>query len=423
VRIRLLRYREMRSTTILVSAAAVIAFLALATLAVAEDDLSDSVATLELSQELDARGRLGGVTVDALGFLYVANFHDAVWRISPEGEVKTLTRSLYGSSGNAVDSRGDLFQANFQGHTIDRISRNGDVSRFVDEGLRGPVGLAFDAEDNLFVCNCTGNFLSKVTPEGVVETLTESELFACPNGLTFGPDGNLYVTNFNRQDVLRVSADTGVVTRFATVAGGAGNAHIAFSRGFFYITKILTNRLVKVSLDGEVFPLAGSGQAGHDDGPALAASFSQPNGIAVSPQGDVLYVNTVVGEYQKPQPSTMSVRMVELLTLTKHLERALATEGVQGLGAAYERYRTDPVRGKENTVAEMIAFGYSFLSMLRIAEALAVFELNADATPWSRRLNTTSARPIATRAVARMRSPSTGALWSSIRSIPRRQPS
>jgi hypothetical protein len=50
-----------------------------------------------------------------------------VWKISPEGRVETLTRSLYGSSGNAIDSRGDLFQANFQGHTIDRISRTGEV--------------------------------------------------------------------------------------------------------------------------------------------------------------------------------------------------------------------------------------------------------------------------------------------------------
>ena len=45
---------------------------------VADDRFSDRVGTLELSQELDARGRLGGMTVDALGFLYVANFRDAV---------------------------------------------------------------------------------------------------------------------------------------------------------------------------------------------------------------------------------------------------------------------------------------------------------------------------------------------------------
>ena len=49
-----------------------------------DDRLSDRAGTLELSEELDARGRLGGVTVDALGF-------------------------LYGSFGNVIDSRADLF--------------------------------------------------------------------------------------------------------------------------------------------------------------------------------------------------------------------------------------------------------------------------------------------------------------------------
>ena len=57
--------------------------LALWGVALSADDLDDRVGTLELSQELDARGQLGGVAVDALGFVYVANFRDAdtaIWR-------------------------------------------------------------------------------------------------------------------------------------------------------------------------------------------------------------------------------------------------------------------------------------------------------------------------------------------------------
>ncbi|MDX1383303.1 MAG: tetratricopeptide repeat protein [Thermoanaerobaculia bacterium] len=347
----------------------------------ADDDLVDRVRTLDLDHELDARGQLGGVTVDALGFLYVANFRDAVWRISPEGEVETLSRSQYGSSGNAIDSRGDLLQANFHGHTIDRIRRTGEVSRFVAEGLQGPVGIAVDDEDNLYVCNCQGNYIAKVTPAGEVSRLAEGARFACPNGIAFGADGDLYVTNFNHHDLLRLSPETGEVGVFATVPGGAGNAHLAFSRGFFYVTKILANKIVKVAPTGEVFDLAGAGHAGHEDGPALEASLARPNGIAASPSGDVLYVNTVVGEYQGGRPSAISVRAVELLTLTAYLERALEAEGVDGLAAAYERYRSHPVRGLENTVGEMIAFGYGFLRDVRMAEAIAVFELNAGGNP------------------------------------------
>ncbi|MGD2115516.1 MAG: tetratricopeptide repeat protein [Acidobacteriota bacterium] len=345
------------------------------------DPFVDRVGTLPLSRELDARGNLGGVTVDRLGFVYVSNFRDAVWRISPEGEVETLTRSLYGASGNAVDSRGDLVQANFLGDTITRIARTGEVRPFVTEGLEGPVGIAVDPEDDtLYVCNCRGNFLSRVTPDGRAERFAESERFACPNGIVFGPDGDLFVTNFNHHDILRVTPE-GDVSVFATVPGGAGNAHLTFAKGFFYVTKIIANRVVKVSPDGEVFPVAGTGRPGHEDGPGPEATFYRPNGIAVSPSGDRLYVNTLVGEYSVPEPSTLTVRTIELATLTGVLEQALEAGGVEALAAAYERFSSHPVRGSEDTVAEMVALGYRFLSSRRIPEALTVFRLNAEAHP------------------------------------------
>jgi len=321
--------------------------------------------------------------VDRLGFVYVSNFRDAVWRISPDGEVETLTRSLYGASGNAVDSRGDLYQANFLAHTITKITRTGEVSLFAGEGLEGPVGIAVDPEDDaLYVCNCQGNFLSRINREGVVERFAESERFACPNGIVFGPDGDLFVTNFNHHDVLRVTPE-GEVSVFATVPGGAGNAHLAFAKGFFYVTKIVANRVVKVSTEGEVFPVAGTGQPGHEDGPGPEASFYRPNGIAASPSGDRLYVNTMVGEHSVPEPSTITVRVIELVTLTGVLEEALEAGGVEALGAAYERFSSHPVRGSEDTVAEMVALGYRLLSGRRIPEGLTVFRLNAEAHPQS----------------------------------------
>lgn len=365
------------------AAAGLLALAAAAQPDPAKDPLVDRVGTLELSRDLDSRGNLGGITVDRLGFVYVANFRDAVWRISPEGEVESLTRSLYGASGNAVDSRGDLYQASFLGHTISKIARTGEVTLFATEGLEGPVGIAVDPEDDtLYVASCTGNYLSRIAPDGAVERFAESERFACPNGIAFGPDGDLFVTNFNHYDLLRVTPE-GEVSVFATVPGGAGNAHLAFVKGFFYVTKIIANRVVKVSPAGEVFPVAGTGQRGHEDGPGPEASFYRPNGIAASPQGDRLYVNTLVGEFSEPAPSTIAVRTIELTTLTDVLEEALESGGVDALEGAYERYSSHPVRGAEDTVAEMVALGYRFLSSRRLPEALALFRLNAEAHPES----------------------------------------
>jgi DNA-binding beta-propeller fold protein YncE len=343
-------------------------------------DFADRVGTLPLDTELDARGNLGGVTVDRLGFIYVANFRDGVWRISPEGAVTELSRSLYGSSGNAIDSRGDLYQASFFGNTITRISRSGDERHFATEGLDGPVGLAFGADGALYVCNCSGNYLSRVTADGEVTEFARSDRFACPNGIAVADDGDLYVTNFNNRDILRIRSD-GSVTGFATVPGGAGNAHIAFSKGFFYVTRIISNSVVKVSRDGEVLPVAGTGAAGHADGSGPEATLAHPNGIAISPAGDRLYVNTMIGDYTQPRPSRMTVRTIDLVTLTRVLDKALADGGMEAAAAAYMRYKADPVRGQEDTVAEMTSYGYLHLSSGRIAEALAFFRLNAESYP------------------------------------------
>lgn len=340
----------------------------------------DRVGTLQLDQELDARGNLGGMTIDRLGFLYVANFRDAVWRISPEGEVTELTRSLYGASGNAIDRRGDLYQANFFADTIIRIARTGEVSLFAADGLEGPVGLAFGADGMLYVCNCRGNTLTRVTPGGKVEPFADGDLFACPNGIVAGDDGHFYVTNFNNHEILRVSGE-GEVERFITVPGGAGNAHIASAKGFLYVTKIIANQVVKISDEGEITPLAGTGQPGHDDGPAPAATFFRPNGIAASPQGDRLYFNTMVGEYNQPVSSRMTVRTIDLVTLTGVLDEAMDTGGLDAAAAAYARYRADPVRSHENTAGEMITYGYRFLSARKVPEALRFFGLNAESYP------------------------------------------
>jgi hypothetical protein len=77
----------------------------------------DTVTSLSVDQRMGGYGNIGGVTADALGFVYVANFRDAVWRIAPDGSARMLTDALYGASGNAVDARGDLYQSNFNAGT------------------------------------------------------------------------------------------------------------------------------------------------------------------------------------------------------------------------------------------------------------------------------------------------------------------
>ena len=71
---------------------------------------------------------VGGVTTDLTGNIYVADFGDTVWKITPEGKRSVFASGLYGASGNAIDNEGNLLQSNFYGDSITKIDRKGQTT-------------------------------------------------------------------------------------------------------------------------------------------------------------------------------------------------------------------------------------------------------------------------------------------------------
>lgn len=259
---------------------------------------SPGIVVETLAPELE--GGTGGMEVDAKGFVYCADFGsvlgaggtggDRIFRIDPEtGASEVFARGLRGASGNALGPGGDLFQSNIGGNFISRIRPDGSSSVFLRANLRSPVGIAVDAEGMLFVANCGSNSILEVTPEGESNVFASDPLFACPNGIALDDEHNLYVANFGNGDVIQVAWD-GEVRKLATLPGN-NNGHLVQRGGFLYVVARGAHQIYKVSLDGEVELFAGTGARGHDDGPALEATFSFPNDLAFSPDGKTLYVN------------------------------------------------------------------------------------------------------------------------------------
>ncbi len=345
--------------------------------------VGDSMETLKLSEPLHAYGRLGGMCTDKLGFLYVANFRDAVWRVSTDGEVKLLTDALYGSSGNVVNAEGDLLQANFYGHTISKITRTGEVTTFLSKELNGPVGLAFDGENNLYVCNCNDNRILKVTPQKEVSTFASGKGFQCPNSIALGSKGNLFVANFNNDKILQITP-AGEVSTFATVPGGGGNAHLAYSNNNFYLTKIKTNTLYRINEGGEYALIAGTGKTGVVDGPALQAQLSAPNGITVGSDGSI-YTNELDGTWstagwlQEAEP--MVIRRLKRATLDRIFRTTYAAQGLDSAQAAYWRYIKDPMNRFENVSTLVSSLGWQFMIERKVKEAITVFNLQTATYP------------------------------------------
>jgi sugar lactone lactonase YvrE len=123
--------------------------------------------------------------------------------------------------------------------------------------------------------------------------------FNWPTGVAVGPDWTVYAADYANQLIRKISPD-GLVT---TLAGsgergwrdGAGSAAkfngpdgIALApSGDLYVSDADNRRIRKVSPNGTVITVAGSGQPGTRDGPAATAQFLYPTGVTVDQTGTV----------------------------------------------------------------------------------------------------------------------------------------
>ncbi|MEM7414061.1 MAG: hypothetical protein AAF389_01110 [Gemmatimonadota bacterium] len=344
-----------------------------------QDAPNDVVSTAYVTDTIAGYGAVGGVAVDALGFVYVADFQNAVWRYGADGSLVKFADGLYGASGNAIGPRGYLYQSSFNGNYLSRISRTGEVETWVDEGLNGPVGIAAAPDGSLFVVNCSGNTVSRISPEREVSEFATHELMACPNGITFDDQENLYVVSFNTTQILKITSD-GTASVFADVPGAGGNGHITFARGAFYVTKLRGNQIYRVQRDGTVTTLAGTGVAGSDDGPALSATFTRPNGIGASPSGNELWINDHrSGQGLGIGVSVVALRQIRLASIADAMAEVPAGGDPDQLRRAYDAYHA--MRAGENSSTGAITLAYAWLSGGRVGDAQQLFSLNAERYP------------------------------------------
>jgi sugar lactone lactonase YvrE len=285
---------------ILTETSAVMATLVLGAFLGTEAVVAQSPVMVEtLSSELP--GGSGGLSVDAAGRIYVADFGEMlngsgapgtrVFVVEPDGSSSVYAEGFVGASGNELGPDGVLYQSNIGGSFISKVYPDGRNERWVSEGIRSPVGIATHPSGDLLVANCGNNSIRRVTLNGASTEFLASDLLACPNGITVGEDGSVYVANFGNGNVVRIT-DEGVASVLTSIPGN-NNGHLVFFDGYLYVVARSAHQIYKVSLDGTFELLAGSGKQGLDDGPGPEATFSYPNDIGVSPDGRYLYVNDV----------------------------------------------------------------------------------------------------------------------------------
>jgi gliding motility-associated-like protein len=197
-----------------------------------------------------------GIALDALGNIYVSDAgNGTIRKIAPGGVVTTVagnnspgfangigTAAQFNNPvGLTVDALGNIFVADVNNQVIRQITPAGVVTTFA--GIQGqagnadgtgiaasfntPYGLTIDTQGNLFVADYNNNSIRKITPAGVVTTVSSSAgpvTLNTPSGVAVDNAGNLYVSSRNSSQINRVST-TGYVTLIAGGGGGYGDGN------------------------------------------------------------------------------------------------------------------------------------------------------------------------------------------------------
>lgn len=182
-----------------------------------------------------------------------------------------------------------------------------------------PSGLALDASGNLLVADQANSLVRKVSPTGITSAMAglastpgiangpgPSARLSAPNGLATDNSGNTYIVD-STANTVRVISPAGIVSTLAGTANVTGSADgtgtaATFNNpngvavdgsGNLYVTDTGNSTIRRISPTGVVTTLAGKvGNSGNTDGKGSAALFSNPQGIAVSKSGVVYVADT-----------------------------------------------------------------------------------------------------------------------------------
>jgi glucose/arabinose dehydrogenase len=284
------------------------------------------------------------------GSALVADYANSrIRRVWPDGHITTVagtgTAGYSGDGGPATNARlnlptdvepaadGGFLIADYGNRRVRRVSPAGVITTVAGTGVAGtsgdggpatsaqlaaPTGVAVTGDGAFLVADAGAHRVRRVSPGGTITRVAGlgdpggtgdggpavSARLNAPVGVAALAEGGFLVTEYAGHRVRRVSA-AGVITRVAGTgsAGFSGDGGAATaarlnqpvgvsttSDGGFLIGDSLNGRVRKVSADGTISTVAGTGETGYagDGGPALLARLSSPYAAAENTSGAIL---------------------------------------------------------------------------------------------------------------------------------------
>ncbi|MBM4343907.1 MAG: SMP-30/gluconolactonase/LRE family protein [Deltaproteobacteria bacterium] len=276
-----------------------------------------------------------GVEIAANGVAFVADTSNhRIRAIAADGSVSTLA-----GSGNPGFAEGKGVQAWFSApadlalgptntlyvvdrdnHAVRLVAADGTVTSLAGNGSAGyiddtgakarfntPYSIAVTPAGVAYLADYGNHRIRKITPQGKVTTLAGSTngyadgtgnkaQFSLPIGVGLDSQGNVYVGDYNNHRIRKVTPE-GVVTTVAgsgiagLLDGDLANARFQYPWGIavgqdgaVYVADRYNHRVRKIA-GGQVTSWAGSGTAGWLDGAAPQARFHYPDNVALDGQG------------------------------------------------------------------------------------------------------------------------------------------
>ncbi len=228
------------------------------------------------------------------GFIFILSNNKVVYkiyklRIAFRNNKKNIIRFIMNRNYQTLL----LFFILFSINNIDLSAQLIDVNEKwikVAEGLNFPEGPAYDGKSSIYFSNCYGGWIGKYS-EGILDTFvsrsTDSLLIEKTNGLAYSVDGNLYVCEYGKGQILRINRDSQIEV-FASGYNGEkfnrpNDITIDVAGNLFFTDP---KSYDKNTLDGRIFFM----DIKTKEVVLLDDSLAFPNGINISPIDGKLYV-------------------------------------------------------------------------------------------------------------------------------------
>ena len=116
---------------------------------------------------------------------------------------------------------------------------------------------------------------------------------------------------------------------------GQGNLYITEGRFLDLGERTYGFRVRKIAPDGQVTALAGTGEPGYRDGPALNAQFDVPIGVAVDENGNVYVVDSGAHRIRRISPEGVVSTVAGSGVAAQTISRPVGPQDIAATIAAY----------------------------------------------------------------------------------------